>query len=226
MLVVPWGLLKLELCSAIFPEAAPISTHATARVDLQGHCNSSLFLWSPPVSNCAGETPRLVKAKACQQSEQPGSSSKEFHSLGITRVLCPGTEHLFLETGATSVTPQPNQVSLPGLLPGTSASFQAKAHLLPAGGFPKPNSFLASSQRDTHSETSPDHWGRNQAAEMRLGPPLLKGGSVSCHLTPVCRSSASLCFLLWCLLFHKYSYAYFIWELFGDIFYWGRGGCC
>lgn len=168
------------------------------------------------------ETPRLVKAKACQQSKQPASSSKGSHSLGITRVLCPGTEHLFLETGASGVTPQPNQVSLPGLLPSTSAtSFQAKAPLLPAGGIPKPNSFLALPQRATHSGTSPDHWDTNQAAEMRLGPPLLKGGNVSHHLTTVCRFSAILCFLFWCLLFHKYSYVYFTWELFGGIFYLG-----
>lgn len=55
---------------------------------------------------------------------------------------------------------------------------------------------------------------------MRLGPPLLKGGNVSCHLTPVCRFSAILCFLLWCLLFHEYSYVYFIWELIGVYFIW------
>lgn len=98
------------------------------------------------------ETPRLVKAKACQQCEQPASSSKDSHRLGITRVLCPGTEHLFLETGATRVSRRPNQVSLPGLFPGTSAtSFQARAQLLPAGGIPKPNSFLALSLRATHS---------------------------------------------------------------------------
>lgn len=57
----------------------------------------------PSCEQLCWETPRLVKAKVCQQSKQPASSSKGSHSLGITRVLCPGTEHLFLETGATGV---------------------------------------------------------------------------------------------------------------------------
>lgn len=149
VLMVLWGFLKLELCSAIFPKAAPAGTHVPAHVDVQGHCSSSLFLWSPSWEPC-WETPRLVKV--CQQPKQPASSSKESHRLGTTRVLCPGTEHLFLETGATSITAQPNQVSLPGRLPGTSAtSSQAKAHLLPAGGIPKQNSFLALPRRATQS---------------------------------------------------------------------------
>lgn len=126
---------------AIFPKAAPASHYPCACARSQ---QQLLVSFKDFCEQACLETPRPVKAKACQQPKGPASSSKESPRLGITWVLCLGTQHLFLETGAAGVTRQPNQVALPGLLPGTSDThFHAKAYLVPAWGFPKPYSFLA-----------------------------------------------------------------------------------
>lgn len=112
----------------IFPRAAPVS-HCLhlCKIPATATCFISVLL-----KQACLETPRPIKGRTCQQHKQPASSSKESPGLGIICVDCPGTEHLFLETGATSVVQQPSQVMLPGLLPVCSAAcFYAKPQLLP-----------------------------------------------------------------------------------------------
>lgn len=119
------GLLKLELCkwgSLLFSQGLLL-----CKIPATATCFISVLL-----KQACLETPRPIKGRTCQQHKQPASSSKESPGLGIICVDCPGTEHLFLETGATSVVQQPSQVVLPGLLPVCSAAcFYAKPQLLP-----------------------------------------------------------------------------------------------
>lgn len=111
-----------------FPRAAPVSHCLHLRkIPATATCFISVLL-----KQACLETPRPIKGRTCQQPKQPASSSKESPGLGIICVDCPGTEHLFLETGATRVVQQPSQVVLPGLLPVCSAArFYAKPQLLP-----------------------------------------------------------------------------------------------
>lgn len=163
----------MGLC--IVPKAAPVSRHPW----VQGHPNS--YVLSSPVSKLAQRFP-------CQQRKRLGSSAEECPRFSITCALCPGTEPLFQETGATRVTQQPNQVARLCLchpLPGQGSS----AHHT---RLPKANSFPACPHEPPAPRLSLTT-GTHEAAEVRLGPPLLKEGHF-CHLTPGCRFSTVLCF--------------------------------
>lgn len=189
--------------TTIFPRAAPVShCLCLCKITAKAICFFAALL----LVSMLGIS-RSVKGKTHLQFKLPASSSEESPGLGITCVLCPGKEHLFLKTGATSIVQQPSQVMLPRFFPAalltSSVPNSSATHTSPSK-----NKFLSGSSLKNHWLLGfPWPLGHKQGSKSKIHPAYLKASNSSC-IQLVCKFSSSLCYLPWFLLFIKYSHVF------------------